>query len=107
MRARVSIIGVLVCVVCVTVRAGGSDLPENIYVDPELRDAVAIMLRESQTFRTQIRLLATMRHVRVRIRLEPRPENVRAPRAQSDLARYEHGAVIALCAWGPEPTRSS
>ena len=71
-------------------------MPPNITVAPELHDVVADMLRESATFRGQIRLLGHMRHVLVRIRLESPARPARSVRAQSDLARHEFGAITAL-----------
>lgn len=71
-------------------------LPPNITVAPELQDVVADMLRQSGTFRSQVRLLGNMRNVLVRIRLESYPGPVRAIRAQSDLARHEFGGITAF-----------
>jgi hypothetical protein len=101
-RTRGSI-GVLVCVVCLTTIAGDagannepSTLPPNVSVGPELQDVVADMLRQSGTFRGQCRLLGTMPHVLVRIRLEVHPGSMPAARAQSDLGRHEFGGVTAF-----------
>lgn len=51
---------------------------------------------KSGTFRSQSRLLGTMPHVRVRIRLEDHPGRVPAARAQCDLARHEFGGITAV-----------
>jgi len=91
-RAHASI-GLLVWVVGLTMPSG---LPPNISVGPELRDAVAVMLRESETFRRQSRLLGTMPHVRVHISLEEPLGRMPAARARADLQRYRFGAITAF-----------
>ena len=92
MRAQGSI-GVLVCLVGLTMPSG---LPPNISASPELCDVVAVMLRESATFRTQSRRLGTMPHVRVQISLEEPRGRRPAARAQTDLARYDFGGITAF-----------
>ena len=80
----------------VAARQAPSGLPLNISVGPDLDDVVAGMWRASGTFRSQTRQLGTMPHVRVSIRLEEHPGTRPAARAQSELQRYEHGAIIAF-----------
>jgi hypothetical protein len=90
---RAQSIGVLACVIGFTMPSG---LPPNISVSLALRDVVAVMLRESETFRSQSRLLGTMPHVRVRISLEMPPGRVPASLAQGDMRRDRFGAITAF-----------
>ena len=73
-----------------------SALPPNISIGPDLHDVVAGMLHDSGTFRSQIRLLARMPHVLVRIRLEELPGSRAHRRAQTDLGRHEFGGITAF-----------
>ena len=72
------------------------DLPLNIALGTDLQDVVAEMLRTSETFRRQCRLIGDRPRVRVRIQLEVRPGPYRIGRARSDVARYQFGSVTAL-----------
>jgi hypothetical protein len=100
-RSRDSI-GALLCIVCVTIpsRAVSNTeppaLPVNISVGPELHDVVAVMLRDSETFRSQTRLLGAMPHVRVRIVLDDHLDKGPFVRARCDLKRYAFGAITAV-----------
>lgn len=76
-------------------RTGPPDLPPNISVSLDLHDVVALMLRDSESFSGQIRLLGAMPHVRVRIILDDHLGQTPAVRARCDLARYAFGAVTA------------
>jgi hypothetical protein len=72
------------------------ELPANISIAADLRDLVSHMLRVSPTFRGQCAMLRAAPHFRIRIALEERPGDIRNARAQSELARYELGAVNAV-----------
>jgi hypothetical protein len=73
-----------------------TDLPPNIQVSPDLQRVVAIMLRDSRTFRRQCGLLGGRQRLQVQIALEAHPGWDRAAaRARADLAPYEFGRITA------------
>jgi hypothetical protein len=74
------------------------DLPDNIVIDPRLRDVVAEMLRASHTFREQCRYLGAARVLHVNVSLESQQQSAasRQDRADCRLIRYQYGRIEAM-----------
>jgi hypothetical protein len=73
------------------------DVPANIRADPGLTHLLRVMMRQSGTFRDQVRRLRARPHVSVSIVLDeegPPPERSKS-RAECVISRYEYGRIVA------------